>query len=143
MNSVLPLPRKLLLCAGIVAVVMVPVGLLLTAFGIVVLKISGGAAHDTSLVTLAAAVAVTDLWGGAVVASLTGVDTQRTTAAWSLARAVVISAVVAFTSLSIFFGVAQLVLAVVASNVGSRVGHKQAQLRQRELRRSSARVPAA
>ncbi len=77
---------KLLMASALVAVVMVPVQLFLSAVAVLVLKMAGGAATDTSLVVTIAAIAVTDFWGGGIVYTLTRTDQRSIVAAWAIAR---------------------------------------------------------
>ena len=68
---------KLLLASALIATVMIPVQLFLSAVGVLVLKMAGGAATDTSLVVTVAAIAVSDFWGGGIVYMLTRAERRN------------------------------------------------------------------
>src|SRR5690606_5764425 len=84
-----PHPRAVL-AALLVAIVMVPVGLFLAALGVWVLELSGGAARDTSIVVAVAAFAISDFWGGAIVATLTRARAPQVAVCWAIARLTVL-----------------------------------------------------
>lgn len=129
LRSLLQLHPRLLLAAGIVAVLMVPVGMFLAALGVWVLDISGGAARDTSIVVGIAGYVVSDFWGGGIVATLTRARAPQVAVAWGLVRLVIlVLVVVAAPSLAPMVPV-QLLLAVPAAWAGARVARKQASLR--------------
>ncbi|MCW2949259.1 MAG: hypothetical protein JWN41_272 [Thermoleophilia bacterium] len=131
------LPRRLVLAAFLVAFVMIPVGLFLSAVGIWVLDASGGAARDTSLVVAVAAFVVTDFWGGGILAALTRARAAQVTIVWGVARCayLLVIALVA-THLALLLPI-QLVLALPAAWVGARASRKQAHLRAHVQRQKS------
>lgn len=129
LRSLLQLHPRLLLAAGIVSLLMVPVGIFLAALGVWVLDVSGGAARDTSIVVGIAGYVVSDFWGGGIVATLTRVRAPQVAVAWGLVRLVLLVLVaVAAPSLAPMLPV-QLMLAVPAAWAGARVARKQASLR--------------
>jgi hypothetical protein len=138
LRELLRLHPRLLLAAGIVAVLMVPVGLVLAALGVWVLDVSGGAATDTSLVVGIAGYLVSDFWGGGIVASLTKARAPQVAVAWGLARLVVLVAFAVVASELAPTLPVQLALAVPAAWAGARVARKQAALRRQvELERQA------
>ena len=123
------LHRKLVLAAFLIAFVMLPVGLFLSAVGIWLLQASGGAARDTSLVIAVAGFLVTDFWGGGIVAALTRARSAQVATAWGIARLVYLALIaIVATKLALLLPI-QLVLAVPAAWAGARASRKQAQLR--------------
>lgn len=126
--SVRIIPRLLIRAVPCV-LAMSLVGLFLSVLGIFVLKVSGGAAHDTSLVVMVAAFAVSDFWGGGVLAALGRAGARETAIAWGVVRAVaLLLAALAFPRLAVLVPV-QLIIAVPAAFLGARVGARQAALR--------------
>jgi hypothetical protein len=144
LRELLQLHPRLLLASMILAVLMLPVGLILAAIGIGVLKVSGGAAHDTSIVVGIAGFVVADFWGGGIVAAITRARAPQVGVAWGIARLVVLGllALVA-TGMAKFLPV-QLVLSMPAAWAGARAARKQAALR-RQIRaeRDAARPPGS
>jgi hypothetical protein len=132
-RELLHLHPRLLLAAGIVAIVMFPVGLFLAALAIGVLKVSGGAATDTSVVVAIAGYVVADFWGGGAVAALTRARAPQVAAAWALARLVILVLVVLVAPKLLPVAPIQLLLAIPAAYAGARVARKQAALR-RQIR---------
>lgn len=132
----LDLPRRLLVAAALVATGMLPVGMFLAALGVLVLKVSGGAANDTSLVIAVAAYLVTDFWGGGIVAALTKVDARRIAISWAITRGALLLAIAIFLHDLAPLLPIQLGLAVPAAFFGARMSHKQA-----SLRRAAAPAP--
>jgi hypothetical protein len=133
LRELLQLHPRLLLAAMIIAVLMLPVGLILAAIGIGVLKVSGGAAHDTSIVVGIAGFVVADFWGGGAVAAITRARAPQVGVAWGLARLVVLGLLALAASGMAKFLPVQLVLAVPAAWAGARAARKQASLR-RQIR---------
>ncbi|MCW2926622.1 MAG: hypothetical protein JWM86_590 [Thermoleophilia bacterium] len=131
--SLVHLHPRLLLASLLVATLMVPVGFFLAVVGVAVLKVSGGAANDTSVVVGIAGFVVADFWGGGAVTALTGARAPQVAVAWGLARLVVL-VLIALVATKLFAVLpVQLVLAVPAAWAGSRVARKQAALR-RQIR---------
>ena len=123
-----PHPRAVL-AALLIAIVMLVVGLFLAAIGVKVLDLSGGAARDTSLVVAVAAFVVSDFWGGGLVTLLTRARTPQVTLVWTIARGIVLLLVALVATRMLPLVPIQLALAAPAAWAGSRVAHKQLQLR--------------
>lgn len=123
-----PHPRAVL-AALLIAFGMLIVGLFLAAVGVKVLDLSGGAARDTSLVVAVAAFVVTDFWGGGLVTMLTRARTAQVTLVWTIARGVILLLVALVATRMLPLVPLQLALAIPAAWAGSRVAHKQLQLR--------------
>lgn len=129
LRELLRLHPRLLMAAGLVTVLMFPVGLFLAALAIAVLEVSGGAARDTSIVVAMAGYVVADFWGGGIVAALTRARAPQVAAAWGLSRLVVLVLLgLVAPKLAVVLPV-QLLLAVPAAWAGARVARKQAALR--------------
>lgn len=141
-RELLRLHPRLLMAAGIVAVLMFPVGLFLAALAIGVLELSGGAARDTSIVVAVAGYVVADFWGGGIVAALTRARAPQVAAAWGVARLAVLVVVALVAPRLVAVLPVQLLLAVPAAWAGARVARKQAALR-REIRAQRERETAA
>lgn len=123
------LPRRLVLAAFIVALVMVPIGLFLSVIGIALLNAFGGAANDTSMVVVITAYVVTDFWGGGFLQALTKARSSQVTFAWGIARGVLLVLIaLAVTRYALLLPV-QFLLALPAAWAGARASRKQAQLR--------------
>ncbi|MCB0880433.1 MAG: hypothetical protein KDC46_15795 [Thermoleophilia bacterium] len=129
LRELLRLHPRLLLAAMIVAVLMFPVGLFLAALGVKVLDLSGGAAHDTSMVVGIAGYLVSDFWGGGIVAALTRARAPHVAVAWTLARLTVLVLVVLAVPSLLAIAPIQLLLAAPAAWAGARAARKQAALR--------------
>lgn len=120
---------KLLLAAGLVAMLMLPVGFFLAALGVWVLDVSGGAANDTSIVVSMAGVLVTEFWGGGMVAALTKARAPHVAVAWGIVRLVLLLLVALVVPRLLPVVPVQLALAIPAAYAGARVARKQAALR--------------
>lgn len=136
-RDLLRLHPRLLLAAGIGSIIMFPLGLFLAAVGIGVLKVSGGAATDTSVVVAIAGFAVADFWAGGAIAALTRARAPQVAVAWGIARFVVLLLVALaaprlFTVLPI-----QLLIAPLAAWAGAKAARKQLALR-RQIRAERA-----
>jgi hypothetical protein len=149
-RDLLRLHPRLLLAAAMVAVVMFPVGLFLAALAIGVLKVSGGAAHDTSIVVAMTGYVVADFWGGGIVTHLTRARAPQVAAAWGVARAGVLVLVALAAPGLLAVVPIQLLLAIPAAWAGARVARKQAALKRqirveqaRAAERAAAREPRA
>jgi hypothetical protein len=127
---------KLILASFLVAAVMLPAGLLLAGIGIAVLKLAGGAAHDTGMVVLVAAYGVTDVWGGGIVRTLTRLDERSVAIAWVIARLVLLGLLAVPMHGILDLVPVQLALAAVASWTGARVARTQSNLRRAEAARA-------
>lgn len=123
-----PHPRAVL-AALLVAVAMLVIGLFLAALGVKVLDLSGGAARDTSIVVAIAAFVVSDFWGGGLVTMLTRTRPAQVALVWGIARTVILLLVALVATRMLVFVPLQLALAIPAAWAGSRVAHKQLQLR--------------
>jgi hypothetical protein len=119
----------MLLCAALVAIVMVPVSIVLAAGGILVLQLAGGAARDTSLVVTIAAVLVTDFWAGGIIRALTRTDSRDVAIVWGIARAIVLVIAALLVYRLAIVAPIQLALAIPAAYLGATVGKRQSQLR--------------
>ncbi len=129
MSEVRFLHPKLLMASAICAMVMIPTGMILTSLGVFVLKVSGGAATDTSLVILTAGFAVSDFWGGGIVKHLTRAADRDVAIAWLIARSVILVLfALVFSNLLILVPI-QLVVALGAAYAGARVAAAQRMLR--------------
>jgi hypothetical protein len=124
------LPRRRdFVAALLVALVMLVVGLFLAGIGVKVLDLSGGAARDTSLVVAVAAFAISDFWGGGLLTTLTRAQTLQVVIAWSVVRAVLLLLIGLVAHRLLLVAPVQLALAVPAAWAGSRIAHKQLQMR--------------
>jgi hypothetical protein len=123
---------RLVLAAFLVALLMLPVGIALSAAGVGVLKLSGGAARDTSIVVAIAGFLVTDFWGGGIVAAMTKVTAIRVALAWAITRLVVLVVVALVANRMAPFIPVQLAFAVPAAWAGARASRKQAALRRQQ-----------
>lgn len=138
---------KLLTASALVAVVMVPVQLFLSAVAVLVLKMAGGAATDTSLVVTVAAIAVTDFWGGGVVYTLTRTNPRSIVMAWGIARLPILI-VIGLLSRNlallapVIFSIGMLAawggvrMAAKQSALAQRAAHERTRREERERRRS-------
>jgi len=129
LRELLRLHPRLLLAAGIVAILMLPVGVFLAALGVWVLDISGGAARDTSIVVGMAGVLVSEFWGGGIVATLTRARAPQVAVAWGIVRLVLLVLVALVVPRLMPVVPIQLALAIPAAWAGARVARKQASLR--------------
>lgn len=129
----LRLHPRLVLAAFLVALGMLPVGIVLAGAGVLVLDVAGGAADDTSLVVAVAGFLVADFWGGGLVAALTRARAPQVAIAWGAARLVVLLLVALVVERMSTVVPVQLVLAVPAAFAGARVSRKQAALRRQVL----------
>jgi len=130
---------RLLLASLLVALVMLPVGFLIAALGVFVLKVSGGAASDTSLVVAVAGFLVADFWGGGIVAALTRARAPQVAVAWAICRIPLLLLIAVFATKMAPAIPVQFVLAVPAAFAGARVSRKQAALR-RQIRAEQERA---
>lgn len=137
-----PHPRAVL-AALLVGVLMLVVGGFLAALGVKFLDLSGGAATDTSIVVAIAAFMVADFWGGGLLTMLTKASVAQVTLCWTIARAVLLVLIALAFSRMLPFVPVQLALAVPAAWAGSRVAHKQLQLRRAIAAERDAAPPAA
>lgn len=124
--------RRMVMLSGLVAIAMLAVGLMVAAFGVLVLKLAGGAAGDTSRVVLVAAYAVTDFWGGGIIGALVRRSSRDVAVAWLIARVVLLTVLSVVIGGFIGVAVVQAVLAAPAAWLGATMGYQQAQLRDRE-----------
>lgn len=123
------LPRRLVLAAFLVALVMLPIGLFLSVIGIALLNAFGGAANDTSMVVVIAAYLVTDFWGGGFLQALTKARSSQVTFAWGIARGVLLVLIALVVTKYALLLPVQFLLALPAAWAGSRASRKQAQLK--------------
>lgn len=127
------LHHKVFLLCMITAVLMVFVALLLAAVGIGLLKLTGGAAPDTSMVILVVASAISDFWGAGIVIMVTRARTIDVTASWAVVRTMLLLGLVVLVSpTAVGAAVVMVALVVPAAWLGAHVGQKQAALRERE-----------
>lgn len=106
------------------------VGAFLATLGVFLLDLSGGAARDTSMVIVVAAFAVSDFWGGSLVAVRGDTSVQQVAIGYTVARAgLLVIATIAFPSL-LPLTFAQLLLVAPTAGCGAAVGLRQLQLRQ-------------
>ena len=126
---------RLPLMSALICLALLPVALFLAGLGVVALQISGGAARDTSLVVVVAAVGVTDFWGGSIVWAANRLrDARDITIAWVVARGVLLVLVALVADGFWPLVPVMLALAAPAAWLGVRVGTKQHALRTRERR---------
>lgn len=128
---------------------MLLVSMFLAAVGLLALKLSGGISHDTALVILVTACGVTDMWGGALIASLTGSNIRRTTILWTVARLIWLTVVSIVLTLPFAVLAIQLGVAIAGSRIGAQLGRYHAAVRRQEAqmpppraRHSSLRRPS-
>lgn len=134
---------RMLIAAALVAVCMIPVGVLLSGLGVVVLKLAGGADTDTGLVTFVAAFAVTDFWGGGIAWSLTKAPRRDVTIAYTIMRLVIlIVGAIISTRLAIVAPI-QLIIAAPAVWFGVGMAQTQARLRATAARHEAEAVAAS
>ena len=122
---------KLLLASALIATVMIPVQLFLSAVGVLVLKMAGGAATDTSLVVTVAAIAVSDFWGGGIVYMLTRAERRNIVMAWAIARVPILVLIGLFSRNLALLAPVTLALGILAAWAGSRMAESQAALAKR------------
>lgn len=122
---------KLLLASALIATVMIPVQLFLSAVGVLVLKMAGGAATDTSLVVTVAAIAVTDFWGGGIVYMLTRAERSRIVVAWAIARVPLLVLIGLFSRNLALLAPVTLALGLLAAWAGARMAASQSALARR------------
>lgn len=123
-----PHPR-LVLASALVTILMLPVGFVLSAIGIWGLEISGGAANDTSLVVLVTAFAVSDFWGGGIVATITKVRAREAATTWLMTRGALLLLLALVLPKMLPLLPIQIGLAFFAAWAGARSARKQAHLR--------------
>jgi hypothetical protein len=145
---------RVIACAALVAVAMVPVSVVLAALGIFVLELAGGAATDTSLVVTITAVLVTDFWAGGIIRALTRIPARDIAIIWGIARAIVLILAALLIHRLALVAPLQLLLAVPVAYVGAIAAARQSQLKksfqqaekraiERDARRRGNRIPSA
>lgn len=123
-----PNPRTLVK-AFFIGVLMLIVGSFFAALAVKLLDLSGGAAHDTSLVVAIAAFAISDFWGAGILTMLTKLGSQQIVISWLLIRLLLLLFIGLIAKDMLIFLPVQILLAGVAAWVGARVGQKQVELR--------------